>query len=226
MTRRKTFPFGHSCTCRGCWTSGNATACLSVNDAPAFAERRSILKVALAAGGFALPLATAVTALAQDAADQQKNARPKEGDLLVFAGGDKQGQVIRPADIEPGSAPVMAWPMDPASKTVRDGSRLNQVLLLRLDPASLDDDTRAHAAEGIVAYSAICTHAQCPVAGWNAENQVLHCQCHQSDFDPRRSGRKVSGPAPRALPGLPVKIVDGVLTAAGAFLGRAGSGSV
>ena len=32
----------------------------------------------------------------------------------------------------------MTWPMDPAEKVVRDGSRLNKVLLVRLDPAILE----------------------------------------------------------------------------------------
>ena len=47
--------------------------------------------------------------------------------------------------------------MDPAAHTVRNGSRLNQVLLVWFDPASLDEETRPHTAEGIVAYSAICS---------------------------------------------------------------------
>ena len=133
--------------------------------------------------------------------------------------------MITPADVPAGGPPIIAWPMDPASKTVRDGSRLNQVLLLRLDPASLDESTKPHAADGIVAYSAICTHQQCPVSGWNAEKRILHCPCHQSEFDPQHDGQKVAGPAPRPLPALPVKIADGTLMAAGTFLSRVGPGS-
>jgi Rieske Fe-S protein len=200
--------------------------CLAAtDDAPTSAERRSFLKATVAAGSLALPMATSLTVLAEENADEQKNSRPKEGDLFVFSSGEKQGQVVTPADIVAGSGPTLVWPMDPTSKTIRDGSRLNEVLLVRLDPASLDEVTASHAAEGIVAYSAICTHQQCPVSGWNAEKQMLHCQCHQSDFDPRQSGKKVFGPAPRPLSGLSVKIADGALVAAGTFLGRVGSGS-
>jgi Rieske Fe-S protein len=112
--------------------------------------------------------------------------------------------------------------MDPATKTIRNGSSLNQVILVKLDPASLDDDTRARSAEGVVAYSAVCKHAQCPVNGWIAEKQVLHCFCHDSQYDPRHGAKVVFGPAPRSLPALPVKIVDGVLMAAGTFLGKVG----
>src|ERR1700688_3608635 len=68
--------------------------------------------------------------------------RPKPGDLFVFADGDREGEAIAPADIPPGGPQIMAWPMDPATKVVRDGSRLNQVLLLRLDPEELDEATR------------------------------------------------------------------------------------
>ena len=66
----------------------------------------------------------------------------------------------------------MAWPLDPTDNTVRDGSRLNKVLLLRLDHESLDPVTRDRAAEGVVAYSAICTHTgcKCDDARSNAES--------------------------------------------------------
>ena len=111
--------------------------------------------------------------------------------------------------------------MDPTTKVVRDGSRLNQVLLLRLDPTSLDDDTRPRSADGILAYSAICSHAGCPVTGWvqSEETQVLKCFCHNSEYDPRRTAEVVFGPAPRHLAALPVKIVDGSLIVAGKFFG-------
>ena len=97
-----------------------------------------------------------------------------------------------------GEPPVLAWAMDPATKLPRDGSRLNQVLLLRLDPSSLGPETQPHAADGLVAYSAICTHAQCPVTGWMADRQVLHCPCHQSEYDPRQDAKVVGGPGAAA----------------------------
>jgi len=49
---------------------------------------------------------------------------------------------------------------------IRDGSRLNEILLVKLAPAELDEDTLAWAADGIVAFSAICTHAGCSVTEW------------------------------------------------------------
>src|SRR5207247_826432 len=52
-----------------------------------------------------------------------------------------------------GGPQQLAFPMDPATKIIRDGSLLNQVALVRLDPAQLSPDTRADAAGGVVAYS-------------------------------------------------------------------------
>ena len=117
----------------------------------------------------------------------------------------------------------MAWPKDPASGTVRDGSRLNQVLLLRFDPESLDAETLARAAGGVLAYSATCTHAQCPVTEWRQEAGILHCPCHGSEFDPRAGGRVVGGPAQRRLPPLPLRLSpDGALEVAQSFVGKVG----
>jgi Rieske Fe-S protein len=181
--------------------------------------RRAFLKAALLAG-LGLPLVDEALGDESPAA----NERPREGDLFVFAEGEHKGSEIKPGDLPLGGPQVLAWPKDPKSGVVRDGSRLNQVLLLRLDPASLNDETRAHAAEGAVAYSAICTHAQCPVDGW-VEDQgrhVLKCFCHNSEYDPQANAKVIFGPAPRGLPALPVRINDGVLLAAGTFLGKVG----
>jgi rieske iron-sulfur protein len=112
--------------------------------------------------------------------------------------------------------------MEPHTKTVRDGSRLNQLLLLRFAEEALAAATRTYAAAGIVAYSAICTHTGCPVAVWQAETQTLQCPCHYSEFDPKDNAQVLKGPAPRRLAILPLKVVDGLLLAAGAFAGRVG----
>src|SRR5216683_7626064 len=149
--------------------------------------------------------------------------RPQPGDLFVFAEGDREGQLIAPGDVPDGGPQIPAWPMDQKTRVVRDGSRLNQVLLLRLDPGKLDDDTRARSVDGIVAYSAICTHAGCPVTGWlkaeQGDKDVLKCFCHNSEFNPRESAQVVFGPAPRRWAALPKQITDGCLTIAGTFVG-------
>jgi len=117
---------------------------------------------------------------------------------------------------------TFAWTIDPASETVRNGSRLNKVLLLRLDPTGFDDATRERAAAGVVAYSAVCPHTGCDVTGWDADGQRLGCPCHFSQFDPKEAARVIGGPAPRPLPALPLKIVDRRLVVAKPFTARAG----
>ena len=146
---------------------------------------------------------------------------PKADDFLVRAGGNDL-QPLTPGDIALNEAPMTAWAMDPVDKTVRSGSRLNAVLLARFDPSRLSAVTRSHAADGVVAYTAICTHSGCEVIDWIAENQILSCPCHDSLFDPKDDGKVVDGPAPRMLPALPLKIVDGKLAVAGPFTSRVG----
>jgi rieske iron-sulfur protein len=154
--------------------------------------------------------------------DPKRMMRPQTGDLLVRFEGDQNIIVIAAADVKIGNAPIVAWAMDPQTKLPRDGSRLNQVLLLRLDLSMVDAVTKTHAADGIVAYSAICTHAQCTVTGWIQVKQVLHCPCHQSEYDPRFDAKVTAGPAPRPLAALPLRIADGKLEVAGPFIGKVG----
>jgi Rieske Fe-S protein len=112
--------------------------------------------------------------------------------------------------------------MDHVGNLVRKGSRLNKVLLLRLDPATLVGITQERAADGVVAYSAICPHAGCDVDAWVDDQKTLECSCHYSRYNPRNGAVVVDGPAPRALPALPLKIVDGNLAVAKPFTARVG----
>jgi rieske iron-sulfur protein len=178
-------------------------------------DRRSLLRGALALG--------AVGSLtSRPAAADPSKERPQPGDVLVFAGADRKGTPITPDDVPLEARPLLAYPMDPASETVRDGSRLNQLTLVRLDPAKLSEETAAAAAEGVVAYSAVCTHQGCPISMWKRDSAALFCSCHGSEFDPADGANVRAGPAPRRLAMLPLKLEDGVLVAAGEFIGRVG----
>jgi len=169
----------------------------------------------------ALSAAGAAGVLPSPAAAEPDSERPKAGDLLVAHGSDSV-LPLKPADIPIGGPPVKAWPYDAAGNVIRKGSRLNKILLLRLDSTTLEGVTQERAAEGIVAYSAICTHAGCDVGTWLDEEQVLYCECHESKFDPKDNARVTDGPAPRSLPALPLKVVDGRLVVAGPFTSRVG----
>src|SRR4051812_46443157 len=166
-------------------------------------------------------LDVAARAIASPAAAQPENERPKEGDLLVSSQSESPVP-LQPKDIPSDGPPLVAWPMDHMGNLVRKGSRLNKVLLLRLDPATLVGITQERAADGVVAYSAICPHAGCEVDGWLADQQILECSCHYSHYNPREAAAVMDGPATRSLPALPLKIVEGKLTVAKPFTGRVG----
>lgn len=179
-------------------------------------RRRSVLKAGIGLG-FGLRL-TPTSAAGQE---DPTAIRPKEGDLLVKLG-DSRKTPLTPDDVPVGARQIMAWAMDPSDRIVRSGSRLNQLILLRLDPTALAPETRSRAAGGVVAYTAICTHNGCDIDDWLADAQVLSCSCHFSTFDPKDGARVVEGPAPRMLPALPLKVVDGQLVVAGPFTTRVG----
>ncbi len=142
-------------------------------------------------------LDVAARAIASPALAQPENERPKEGDLLVSILSESPVP-LQPKDIPAGGPPVVAWPMDQAGNVVRSGSRLNKVLLLRLDPSTLVGVTQERAAEGVVAYSAICPHAGCEVRRVGREQKILECSCHYSHYNPRDGAAVIDGPAPRA----------------------------
>jgi len=185
--------------------------------------RRSLLLTALATGAC---LAAAKSAAAEE--DQPgADMRPQKGDVLVLSEGEHEGQTIKPGDLKLGEPPVHAWPKDPKTSVIRKGSRLNEILIIKLDPGELEDETRSRFTDGIVAYSAICTHAGCPVTGWlkaeTGDKDVLKCFCHNSEFNPREGAQVVFGPAPRRLAALPLAIIDGSLTVAATFIGKVGA---
>ena len=186
---------------QGCGCSGRTT-------------RRDVLALASIAGLEAVTGGMIAPALAEPA-----DERPKRGDLLVPIEGT-EARPLAPADIP--ATPLLAWPMDPAQKIVRNGSRLNKVLLVALDPSTLVGATRERAAAGVVAYSAICPHAGCEVSGWVAGQNDIECACHNSRYNPRDGAVVIDGPSPRALPALPLEIVDGKLAVAKPFIGRVG----
>jgi rieske iron-sulfur protein len=174
------------------------------------ASRRDVLVAASVLG---------VNAAVAPATAEPADERPKEGDYLVAIDAANT-DFLKANDVA--GLPVIAWPMDPAAKLIRNGSRLNKVLLVRLDPATLVGVTRERAADGVVAYSAICPHAGCEVSGWIEEQKILECPCHNSRYNPREGAAIIDGPTTRGLAALPLKIVDDKLVVAKPFVGRLG----
>ena len=178
-------------------------------------ERRRVLKACCG-----LALCAPVVARGDETEDAA--APPRADDVLVFAYGDRAGEVIGPADVALGAKQILAYPMQPMPRRVRDGSRLNQLIVVRLPPEKLTEETRARAADGIVAYSGVCTHTGCDVTEWYGDGLCFKGPCHESEFDPGDGARVVGGPAPLPLAALPLKLVDGALVVAGSFEGRVG----
>ena len=178
-------------------------------------QRRTVLVTGLGLG-LAPWLTNAVCA------DDPTTLAPQPGDRFAFLTGEKKGQVVKVDDLPFGGPQVQAYPLDPTTGVVRNGSRLNLIVLIRLDPSSLSEEIRARAAEDVVAYSAVCTHQGCPVIMWANEQNALVCSCHASVFDPRNGAQVLAGPAPRSLPSLGLKLEDGVPVVAAAFSGHVG----
>ncbi len=61
---------------------------------------------------------------------------------------------------------------------------------------------------GLRVLSAVCPHLGCAVA-WEAAKDDFHCPCHNSVFS--ADGAYESGPAPRGMDALPIRIVAGRL---------------
>jgi Rieske Fe-S protein len=181
-------------------------------------DKRSTRRDALAALSV---LGLGVVAGTHPAWAQPDSERPRPGDLLVSSESEKP-RPLTPKDVPTGGPPVLAWPMDPAANLIRMGSRLNKVLLVRLDPETLAGVTRERAADGVVAYSAICPHAGCEVSVWVPDQKILECSCHYSHYNPREGAAVIDGPAPRALAALPLTVAKGNLAVAKPFTGRVG----
>jgi Rieske Fe-S protein len=180
-------------------------------------QRRSLLKSMCVLG---LGVSRTVRAQVSDA--EAAALPPQDNDLLAYAFGQKEGQIIAPQDLAVGAPQVFAFAMDPDKQVMRNASRLNQMVLVRLDPEWLSEETRARAAEGIVAYSGVCTHTGCDITDWNSEQHRFQCPCHESQFDPSDGARVVGGPAPWQLAAVPLKMADGRIKVAGGFIGRVG----
>jgi ubiquinol-cytochrome c reductase iron-sulfur subunit len=187
--------------------------------------RRRLFTLALGSAGGALGLALLAPALSLGRFLDTTGYRLtpwRPGRRLV----SEAGTPWRAADIEEKNV-YTAFPEggDPAALA-------SPVVLVRLPPEDLrlPARLRGFAADGIVAYSKICTHAGCAVALYRSPQfaptdprPALVCPCHYSTFDPAAGGAVLFGPAGRALPMLPVRIDGrGYLRARGTFSGEVG----
>ena len=165
-------------------------------------------------------LATALSPLAALAQTPGATGRPKAGQMLAFAAEERSGQQLKPTDIALGADPVLAYPMEPGGAVLQ--SRGNMLAVARVPVQALSPEAKALAPDGIVAFSAVCTHYGCPVTKTDAAQTHLICNCHGSAFDVGKRGVVVKGPATRRLAMLPLKLEGSNLVIAGGFDGPIG----
>ncbi len=125
---------------------------------------------------------------------------PQPGDRFQVVRGPLKNEFLRPEILETGAPPLEGFPFDPVGKVLRRKNRLNRVLMLRLDLQEMDEPTRARSADGVLVYSAVCTHRSCTIKSWKAEERHLRCHCHLSEFAALSEGSVKIGPAKRQLP--------------------------
>lgn len=188
------------------------TACRCPCDQPDSQARRQVIRIALA--GMAAPWASSSHAA---------QAEMMQGDRLVEEDAEGTPTPLKVSDLRVGK-PLVAYPFDTKKSLVRNETRLNKIVLLKLADSDLNATTQARAAGGVIAYSAICTHQACDVKTWLAKEKALVCFCHSSKFSLLEEGAVTSGPALRSLPSLPLGLDGDQLVIAGAFSAAPGTG--
>jgi ubiquinol-cytochrome c reductase iron-sulfur subunit len=203
---------------------GVEEAALTLREGVDGVTRRRLLKAAGGAAGIGIG-AAALAPLASlgPAVGDRLGASPwKDGVRLV----EENGMPVKAADLEVGSF-LTAFAQDADKENLA-----TSLAVVRVKPEELElpDDRADWAPEGILAFSKICTHAQCaislfryPLFTERSPGPALVCPCHYSTFNVLDGGERIFGPAVRALPQLPLRIEDGFLVAAGPFSGAVGA---
>lgn len=196
--------------------SDTPSAKRSAKDAPSAngitsQTRRRVIRISAAAAASASGLVIAAP-----------GNTPAAGDRLVADDAEGVPTPLRLQDLATTTKPLLAYPFDVASKTIKNESRLNKIVLLRFAESDLDAETRKRAVKGVLAFSAICTHQACDLKTWLAKEKALVCFCHASKFLPLELGQVANGPATRSLPTLPLTEEGGQLVIAGPFSGKTG----
>jgi len=202
-------PFGADDVDRGGGSASSTMSGASSVDTGRFA-RRTMLKWLIRLGSGAFAVAFLLPALAIRSLTRATQA-VTAGDELVYAPGSTDvpvGEPLRAADLTAGTA-VQVFPRDKTD----DANNLIEIVRV----------AAGDGAEGLVAYSAICTHLGCAVyAGLNEDGHIA-CPCHASQFDPADNAKVVGGPAPRPLSSLPLTVNgEGIVVVNGPFSGPIG----
>jgi ubiquinol-cytochrome c reductase iron-sulfur subunit len=202
----------------------NERAALELREGVDGISRRRLLGTAGAAAGLGLGAAALapLASLGPRVGSLLDESPWKDGTALV----EENGVPVRADDLEVGS--FLTAFADGADK--RELASAVVVVRVQPDELELPREREDWAPEGLLAFSKICTHAQCaislfryPLFAERSPGPALVCPCHYSTFDVLKGGERIFGPAVRALPQLPLKVEDGRLYAAGDFSGPVGA---
>jgi len=142
---------------------------------------------------------------------------------------DESGRPYKASEIEENDF-YLAFPEGVTGEGKEQMAASLVVIRLPPDQVHLPPNLKGYDAQGILAYSRICTHAGCAISLYRAPlfqpdepRPALVCPCHYSTFDPATGGTVTFGPAGRDLPLLPVyEDSSGFLRARGNFDGPVG----
>ncbi len=161
---------------------------------------------ALAIGAFAClaPVVFPRAARADAAADEL----PSKGDHLIAGEGDANSPPLLIEAVKVGGEIVTGLAVTPAGQ-LKDNSRFAKLILFRFDPKDIPEAVRPMTVDGVMAFSAICTHQGCELSAWDPSSEQLRCFCHGSAFLPAKGGEVANGPAVKQLPMLPLSKGEG-----------------
>ena len=171
------------------------------------ASRKSDRRQALL-GGLGIVAGLGLAGRDAVAAKKPNQLPPQTGDRLMFTKGALKNELVRPELLKAGDAQIEGFPFSVADDVLRKRNRMNRLLIIKADPAEMDEDTAALAADGVLAFSAVCTHKGCTIKSWMEQEQHLRCHCHLSEFAVLTGGSVEGGPARAPLPMLGLSIDD------------------
>ena len=179
-------------------------------------ERRDLLKSTCVMAG-AAAVVTVTGSLPAFAADQKDV--PMVGDVFVYVDGPKKGSVAMVADIPVDEKHVVTVQAATPDGKPREGDNCTAVLF-RTTPDKVPADIKTDSAEGIIAYSAVCTHQGCMMNEIHESSVAVAaygiiCPCHDAIFDPLKAGKNTGGATSRTLPYFPIKSDGGKIVVSG-----------
>lgn len=150
-------------------------------------------------------------------ADAQKGV-PQVGDVFVYSDGPNKGKVAMAADVVADGKPLLVQAKDP-NGAVRDSDNC-LALLWRVDKAQVPADMVSDTVDGLMAFSAICTHQGCTMTDFHKADDLVAfsgfiCPCHDAIFDPLQDGKNVAGATCATLAYFPIKSDGGKIVVSG-----------